>query len=1310
MFTFRIVQQMHLPKMKNFDYLIAFAAYFGIAVFILSGILFLPGTIGWFHDWVIGPYHEMTRMFADQGLFSWNSKYGNEVYHVDEIFRISLLPLSFLNGEMFSKGVLIIAVTLSGFSSFCLGKKLKLSFLSSFSAGLIYIFSPIIFTRIIAGHFFWLIAYSLSPFIVASFLKGKEENRNKYFIISGLLLCIAIVQLQFIVMILIILAVFCLVDFRHIKRGLLGMSIIFLIVFLVNVSPVILSQFYMVPDLPFNPTQLSTVISQTNLLPGFRLLGWDNPGIGYSYSNLGTPADIFSKTNAGMIPSWIFILDFLLPIIAFSALLVRRDKYTISFGIISLIGLFLLKGFYPPLTQVSKFLFLTVLFVFRDTWTTSFVYAFASAILAAIFIEKIKSFDHSNILFKAIIPIILVSLLVISGGYPLLMRNFGGYVQTYNFPEEYNTIYKKYALNSSYNILLLPALEPMSYDGLKLGGLDPLIEYSPNHIFTEGVGAGYQEYPSTGLSSWLISVIRENKTDHFGGLMSGFGINEIILRKDFVSNFINFTYQGQYPEILRKWGGVSFKNTSFEPFLDSQKDLIVVSDTPKYKIYENTNNAKKIFAPVDFAGRLSDFNDLLWISNVTSLSNLAAYPSVYDREPLILLDSAQEKRFPTGDFVDIGKYTDSVDANHGWTENRYWFAYDYLLSSRIHEGAFTSMNDARFSFELPSSKFENKPVEIWAKALKWNKGGKVNFNINGEETSHTLYSLDQKFDVFKIFAGNSSSPFRISINNINGGNYIEGLYIQPIEKEVTSAQNYKNETLLVGIENRKATIDISKQNKSNSTNYVSNSEFVLVNNTSGLPLQWDDTYEQCGDIFSCAVNTTAGWNDNTSLMISTNTSIPKTWSHISGNEINVRPNDQYEVITHMRLNDFATQSHIVIEGFNGTSIKWYQIRHCPTGSNGPLEWHRFGCVVTVPAATSKIRLTLNAGWSSQEGSEATTFFDALYITKPATTNSSNSEFVLVNNITGLPLQWNDNFNLCGVIFSCTVNTATGWNDSTSFMISTNTTIPFTWSHISGKEIGVKPNNRFQIVTHMKLNDFATQSHIAIEGFNETSRRWYQITHCPTGFNGPLEWHMFSCEVTVPAATSKIRPTLNSGWSSQEGSEAASFFDAIYITKTAPYDYLQNAPGQNRNQIKQIILHDLTHNELSSSIAEKRYEKINPTLWKIHDIKATKPFILAFAEPYDPAWEARIYSDGKKVDAVKSVPLYGAINSFHVNQTGELDIAIRYVRQDWFEIGLLISGITIAFCIFYLFYDWPRLGLSKKIRWKTKGKNHKKVER
>ncbi|HEC89872.1 MAG TPA: hypothetical protein ENI44_04755, partial [Thermoplasmatales archaeon] len=122
-----------------------------------------------------------------------------------------------------------------------------------------------------------------------------------------------------------------------------------------------------------------------------------------------------------------------------------------------------------------------------------------------------------------------------------------------------------------------------------------------------------------------------------------------------------------------------------------------------------------------------------------------------------------------------------------------------------------------------------------------------------------------------------------------------------------------------------------------------------------------------------------------------------------------------------------------------------------------------------------------------------------------------------------------------------------------------------------------------------------------------------------------------------------------------------------------------------------------------------YEKINPTLWKVEINNATKPFMLSFAESYDPLWEARVYrndnnnndgsgissnSKGKLVEKVKSIPLYGVINGFWINETGNLSIEIRYTPQDWFEIGLVISGLTFIGCIGYLVYDWK----GKKIKW------------
>jgi hypothetical protein len=178
-------------------------------------------------------------------------------------------------------------------------------------------------------------------------------------------------------------------------------------------------------------------------------------------------------------------------------------------------------------------------------------------------------------------------------------------------------------------------------------------------------------------------------------------------------------------------------------------------------------------------------------------------------------------------------------------------------------------------------------------------------------------------------------------------------------------------------------------------------------------------------------------------------------------------------------------------------------------------------------------------------------------TETKTNLYSNPEFVLFDNKTGLvnlglPSFWKDQFTGCEASFKCTANLTTGWKDNTSFQISTLNNTEDTISTTYGQEIEVKPFERYQLVTHMKLNNWATQSHIALEGFNETSTRWYQIEQCPSGHNGPLDWKEFSCIVTIPHNTTKIRPLLHSGWSSQENREAITFFDSLYMIKVSQF--------------------------------------------------------------------------------------------------------------------------------------------------------------
>ena len=180
--------------------------------------------------------------------------------------------------------------------------------------------------------------------------------------------------------------------------------------------------------------------------------------------------------------------------------------------------------------------------------------------------------------------------------------------------------------------------------------------------------------------------------------------------------------------------------------------------------------------------------------------------------------------------------------------------------------------------------------------------------------------------------------------------------------------------------------ELEPNRTSGRANIYSNPMFIFLDNQSGvisygLSSYWIDPNSSCNGMFKCTPNVTLPRNDNTSFRISTTNNTNNTWSWIYGQPISVKPDENYKVITHMKLEKRATQSHVALEGFNETSNDWYQISQCPSGTNGPLEWSEFSCAIVIPENTTKIRPVLNAGWSSIANKEATTWFDSTYIVK-----------------------------------------------------------------------------------------------------------------------------------------------------------------------------------------------------------------------------------------------------------------------------------------------------------------------------------------
>jgi len=107
------------------------------------------------------------------------------------------------------------------------------------------------------------------------------------------------------------------------------------------------------------------------------------------------------------------------------------------------------------------------------------------------------------------------------------------------------------------------------------------------------------------------------------------------------------------------------------------------------------------------------------------------------------------------------------------------------------------------------------------------------------------------------------------------------------------------------------------------------------------------------------------------------------------------------------------------------------------------------------------------------------------------------------------------------------------------------------------------------------------------------------------------------------------------------------------------------------------------NKLERKVTTLKYVKTNPTLYSV-ETNATCPFILTFVKSYDPYWVC--YVNGERAS---SFPLYGGVNGFLINQTGQLEITIEYEPQRWFYIGSAISVTTLIACTTYLTHDWTK---------------------
>jgi hypothetical protein len=95
---------------------------------------------------------------------------------------------------------------------------------------------------------------------------------------------------------------------------------------------------------------------------------------------------------------------------------------------------------------------------------------------------------------------------------------------------------------------------------------------------------------------------------------------------------------------------------------------------------------------------------------------------------------------------------------------------------------------------------------------------------------------------------------------------------------------------------------------------------------------------------------------------------------------------------------------------------------------------------------------------------------------------------------------------------------------------------------------------------------------------------------------------------------------------------------------------------------------------------------SPTHYQLR-VNSTTPFLLVFTETYDSLWKMKI--DGS-TSAVSPMQVYYFLNGFAIDEPGQHIIELEYTPQTWFNIGVVVSVITLlvflGYGIIYMFKE------------------------
>jgi len=704
-----------------------FLFFFIIAFVAFRHIIFSPGVIGLRDEWHIPPFAGQVNQMLDRQLTSWTNDWELGVPRDSSagvpfyLLTSTLTSLGF-NGEFISKFLCLLLMSLAGYCAFRLGKQLKLGTLPSILAGLFYMLTPYVFTRIVIGHLPLLFGYAFMPLVLAFFIKSLEgKQRLRWVLLSTVIMAIATQSEHFFVLLAIIFLLYLLVDiwgkgWHYIRTEIASVVFIFI------VSGVLINMFWISVA---NQLSHETASDYFGSLP-IRFIRGEGFEFQYAMRILDTRLTHFQQLAVQWSP-WT-VLSFLPAALAFFILTVSpKDRRVLTFSLFTAVSILLASGPELPiwgswwLSLQDRF---SPLNLFRDTAWFFPIACLGLAILLGLLGEYLPILLPKRLKTKIWVQatiFIVLSAVISTYAWPFFTGDFGGKLQTYEFGSDYEETYEWLSNNpDDFRVLPLPGPYGTVYlDQEKYTWGYDMISMYPGKP-TIHVARLYEPQ----IERFLLKTAYEKRTDNLGELLGLTNVKYIVFDSNKRHAVTDTHWVQQYfPE-------EEYSNDKLTWSLEHQTDISLFDTKGPLQIFHNDSYQPHIF-PVNKIGLLAGDLDamvslshtedlapsdigLVFVNQLSSqdLETLSQFPNVYflvqDGHYADLVLTAASRQEHDLNFLN---HVGTTEPDQGWALLK-WHWRSWYFQAQIERLAYTLVPS---TLALPHTIDKEGDYEIYLK-------------------------------------------------------------------------------------------------------------------------------------------------------------------------------------------------------------------------------------------------------------------------------------------------------------------------------------------------------------------------------------------------------------------------------------------------------------------------------------------------------------------------------------------------------------------------------------------------------------------